>query len=575
LKKRTGRGNILKFWHYLSISTQMLIVFSTVLLISIISLSLINYSRVNEILKKKELENTQSVLNQVRSVVDTNLELIDRLSYVIFSNDRVIEILKYNPITFDNLSLKEYSDIENLLYDVLFTRDDLSGVSLYNNIGEVISTEPYNPAIDFDYLSELADIADGSLVWLNYNQESNTLSAVRKVYDFRMRPIGYLQLDIRKNSLLDMLSPSFTEKNGSILIFNRGKIILKGNPNYPVTESVQSAALSGKILEQDSNIIVSVDSLVNEWQYAGIIPLAEVYRDTITIRTYILFSTLLAVAIFSIVSMFITRKLTSSLHELAENMKTIYLKDWKPQIQYTGHNEIAYLIDQFNDMGLRLNSMAEELVEKESLQIKQQFETLQAQINPHFLYNTLDIVSWMAIRHKLPEISKIVLSMSDIMRYSITSSSTATLNDEISHIKNYLAIQEIRFPDKFKYRLSIDKSLNEIPVPKLILQPLVENSILHGFKGNKNNAVLSITAIKDGKGMIISIVDNGVGMPEHKATTLLDSLDVERSTGIGVYNVHRRLILTYGKTSGLEINSQLDVGTSIVIRIPFVESNSG
>lgn len=264
--------------------------------------------------------------------------------------------------------------------------------------------------------------------------------------------------------------------------------------------------------------------------------------------------------------------LTKPINRLSEAMKKVQEGDFSVRIMNRNHkDEIGKLTDSFNFMTDKIEVLIREVYQEKIAQKNAEMEALQAQINPHFLYNTLDSVNWMLIDKGDFEISEVIVSLGDLMKYCVDKhNSMVPLEMEIQYVLSYLKIQKNRLEDKLNYEIQVADDVRHWMVPKLILQPIVENSILHGIDQAKAAGQVLITA-KEYEGVLsITVKDNGTGMTPEELRHLCDTLEDEndRSSSIGLRNVERRIRLHYGEEYKLFIESTIGRGTRVVVRIP-------
>jgi two-component system sensor histidine kinase YesM len=237
-------------------------------------------------------------------------------------------------------------------------------------------------------------------------------------------------------------------------------------------------------------------------------------------------------------------------------------------------DELERLGDGFNYMMLRLKELMEDNYQQGIRRKEAELNALQAQINPHFLYNTLESINWeaMMMTGGSNKVSEMVTALSDLLRLSIShGKEIVPFGDEINHVKNYLFIQKERYSDKFDVEWYIDSSLYQHRILKLILQPLVENAIYHGIELKKGRGIIRIEASVEGAHMLIQVIDDGIGMSEEQLAIVRDSLkrdDGALNRGIGIRNVNERIQLYYGKAYGLHLFSEQGKGTTIQVRLP-------
>lgn len=246
----------------------------------------------------------------------------------------------------------------------------------------------------------------------------------------------------------------------------------------------------------------------------------------------------------------------------------IYTPVFEEKMTMTAKDEIGVLANNFLQMKEELLQLIEQIKTTERKEREQAIMALQAQINPHFLYNTLDTVYWMADEKEEDEICETIQALSELLRYSIGKKNTAArIQDEVHNIRNYIYIQKMRFEDLFQVEYDIEEAINKYSTFKLILQPFVENSILHGFVDRTEGGVIKIRGMLSDKGVVFEIEDNGCGMTQERIEFIMSS----ENSRIGVSNIYSRIKYLYGEDYGVYINSEVNHGTIVRIEIPAIE----
>ncbi|MCK5735518.1 MAG: sensor histidine kinase, partial [Spirochaetaceae bacterium] len=239
-------------------------------------------------------------------------------------------------------------------------------------------------------------------------------------------------------------------------------------------------------------------------------------------------------------------------------------------------DEIRELAREYDIMVGRISELMDENVREQELKRKSDLKALQAQINPHFLYNTLDSIIWMGEMNKSDEVVKMTSALSRLFRVSISKGrELITLRDELEHVRSYLTIQEMRYKNKFRYLIDIPEELMDCTVLKITLQPLVENAIYHGIRDIEYEGLIEIGGYREKEDIILTVKDNGEGMDRETLSALIDGIsdmndneNLNRQQGTGVRNVHERIRLYFGFEYGLNYESSKGRGTLISIRIP-------
>lgn len=225
-------------------------------------------------------------------------------------------------------------------------------------------------------------------------------------------------------------------------------------------------------------------------------------------------------------------------------------------------------------MAVKIRQLMQAIIREQESKRKSELDSLQAQITPHFLYNTLESIVWMIEAGKREEASEMVTSLARLLRISISKGKNIiTLQEELEHVENYLTIQSKRFKNQFTYEIQMEEGIGSLRTIKLIVQPIVENAIYHGMTGMYGDGEIRIHAYTEGEDLFISVQDNGMGMRPEQAEALLDytkEIKTGKGNGLGVRNVQERIQLYFGKEYGMVINSVVDEGTEVLLHLPKV-----
>ena len=283
----------------------------------------------------------------------------------------------------------------------------------------------------------------------------------------------------------------------------------------------------------------------------------------------------LMIVIFAAVSVFVARGITRPLAKLTGTMRRIQSGETQLRVEPLGSSEIGELGSTFNQMLDQVETLlVQEYQMKLSLQ-QAQFDALQAQINPHFLYNTLETMSSIAQIQGCMEVSALCESLANIFRYTLDLRAFSTLEKELIHLKNYIYVMDVRMHGSVRYDFEVDDGLLSCRLPRLTLQPLVENAIQHGVRGVKHEKNIRLTAVQDGEELIITIEDNGIGMDAGPVNARLAAdarTELEKGHSIGLVNINARIKMTYGDGFGVSVESEPGQGTAVTVRLPAEEA---
>ncbi|MFC5452426.1 cache domain-containing sensor histidine kinase [Paenibacillus aestuarii] len=486
-------------------------------------------------------------------------------------------------------SYQELSDITS--YFVLY---DQKGKPVYSSAFPSYSQLNIDP---MDVNSRL--LRSGIPVWNSQDRDifkHQAVSVFKSVVNPNGTVLGVVQFVLKAHSFP---VESFVEQSNFVIVNGDGGFVYENSPRgnlYPTAKELQAefgrSGTNGMSWNRKIDGIdhVAVSQKVPDTDWTMFVFTS---MDNLTLRnTELLYRNimiLLAIIMLSfLMAWFLSKFMIKPLTRLSEMMQFVGKGNFNQFLFYSKHDEIGVLVNSFNQMVIRIQELLEENVinrvrENELLALKSKAELrmLQQQINPHFLYNTLQAIDMRARKYKAADVSIMVSSLARIFRYSISTGDTIVpLSVELEHIRNFIRIQEIRFPEQFKVEWSITDGAGEVPVMKFILQPLVENSIQHGIGSYMSGGLISVSAHLENNHLVIEVCDNGVGMDEEQLATLRARLqqpysssvvehegNLNQGSGVGLRNVYQRLKLFYHDHVDMSVESEPLQGSKIRIMI--------
>lgn len=442
-----------------------------------------------------------------------------------------------------------------------------------------------------DWYTNYYPTAQNNFTYVSVDHKTKILSLLQDIHyvnteDFTKAYIGLIKLDIYANKLFT--PPQETETGfypyDVIVLDQNQNMVYSTNEDYEhfARSAVLEELSSDKMLLQDNMMILG--DVTSRYQLRVIFLFDEALllaekNDLMKIYIPILLGVM---GIIALAAFLFTRSFSDRVQKLVNKIKTAETGNLAITEEISGNDEIAVLDRQFNHMLRRLN----ELIQKNYIQQLEKKETelknLQLQINPHFLYNTLETISSTAAVKQAFEVCDLCEKLGDIFRYSLGKGRSGygdyvSIEQELNHIKNYIFIQKARFGNKFDVIYSIEPGIEKRQILRFILQPIVENAIVHGLSKNTSKGSLEITVSTEQDEILIKIEDNGVGMEPAKLLQLTAYIHAEdnkledHKQSIGVRNVHQRIRLSFGAPYGILIKSQLNSGSSFIIRLPLME----
>jgi len=594
---------ILKYFRSATIKKKMMLSYFVLIFIPLSVLTVVTYVNVSKGYESQIKFSANQSFDQAYKFLSYKINSLIASSDIVYFNTDVQTVLTRNRSEYEQDIIQQNIDMNKLdsfLYNFRNT-EDVFRVCIYvpgwlmyadqdinfSNIDRFKQTDAYKKLMK----------SQEKVMWLTpekIKDESNlsktvpVLSLLRKI---RSRErigdiIGIEKVSIQEENVKDIITKANITKTGVVYIQNsEGSIICSSNPdisNKPeikdrINEALSYEALSwNKITVGTENYTVNARAVSNtDWTLITAIPYSEVLSESTKIRNLLIILTLAIGVISYIIAYFISKSTTGRIIMLKNKMERVQEGDLDVNITSKSQDEIGVLINSFNYMVKRISLMAEQQY-KTGKDIKNaELKALQAQINPHFLYNTLDLINWKAIDNKVPEIAEISRSLAKFYKLSLSrGKDIIPIEDEIKHAKTYVEIQNLRFSNCITFEVDVAEELNQYYILKLILQPIVENAILHGILENRERRMgtIRLTGTLENETVLLSVEDDGVGMTKEKAQEILTVKGTSESHGYGVRNINNRIKLCYGQQYGLTYHSVPGKGTLVEIRIPAMKT---
>lgn len=536
---------------------------------------------------------TKALQNQE---ISYNLQASDKIKAQF---DFTIDLIKRTSLTLTHIlqdpTSKEADNIHSLLENILEIQPFINAISIIDTNGLIHATTLQNtpPSIDpfyTNYFSSSTLIDANSELWtsihsVEYSPHSPTrvISYIKPVFNAATRQlIGYITMDIDYHFMHNLFMVSSIQVNEKVMIVNSSGEILFNFPHftsfepilkrYPEIITSNKLQMKGKVFGKDS-IIVSERIQLADWKIVRMIQLDTITKSTHQITTFLKTMIILCGLLSLLYSIWLSHTLTKPILELHNACKRVEKGDFNFRVQTITNDEIGHLTRTFNTMLDQLHNFFQKEIENEKRKSEIQFQVLQAQINPHFLYNTLDSIKWLAIMQNVGNIATMSTSLINLLKYNLTDSNAiTTLNEEFESVTNYVNIQKFRYSDTFGFSYDLAADTLDCKVIRFILQPLVENCILHGFDELCENYTIHITSLIKDECLHIKVIDNGSGM-DLETTELLNQVDTKtkRFNHIGIKNIRERITLHFGPQYGLFYTSEIGVGTTAEIILPVLK----
>ncbi|MCC3357895.1 sensor histidine kinase [Bacillus sp. REN16] len=565
----------LKKWN--TMRNQILFIFLFVMIIVLLIVGLLTLRHVSFLLKSNAEKQIHQVAIEANGRIESLYEQINMSSKLVITDEGVQDILT-KPVDGEEISFQERQKLMGHVNRIMGNTDGIFSFQIFSSGQQrVIPLDEglLKNRIDKKWI-EKAKQTKGGLVWIGDDPlDKNNFLAIRGVslIERKYENGGYLLISINR----DHFQFAKSENQYSILLDENEKPIVQ-NYNGDISEIISNPE-SIIHLDEGEYIVTKETSNLTGWTVLILTPVSELTKGLAGIRTSIILSGVAGAIIFMIFSLFLSTVITRPIVHLTKTMQHAGQGTLTLNPDVSSVNEINELNSTYNQLVKETNHLIRMVYQKEILRSRSELKALQAQINPHFLFNTLDALHWSLEEKNEDELSEVVIAMSDLFRYTITKETDddwVYIKDEIKHIGDYMEIMKMRFGDRLHWEVFLPKDFEHVRIPKLIIQPLVENAILHGTGNKVGDSLVTVTVeeIKTDR-LRISVQDDGPGMDRDRINQIANSMKISgvastRGKGIAISNVNKRLKLYYNETlhSELLIESEPNKGTRISFEIP-------
>ncbi len=570
---------------FISIKAKILIICLTVIIIPVSVMTVNSYASSQRMLERKYTELMMDVAGQTNTRIEEYLKEIEKISLVAsFGMNSSVSAAAE-----DNYPLQEFLRHDNkenesaaygLLMNYVLMKDREIDFYLYNlNGGQdlfVGTNSPYN----YDYRPteeewfQFFRVSGSKTMTLDTHIDRQSSSGklviahARKILDMNSGTlIGILVVNIDLD-VIDVVGGRLQES-----LRSRFTIVDESdNIIYNADDSHIGHKFSETVRPDPSNHILVANPFDRErWTTYLYMPMDELSSEGEILRQNMMLLAILMIAFAAIVSISLSGVITRPIKKLMNSIQLVEKGQFDQVQDIQSRDEIGHLAVRFNRMSRELKRLVEQIQHEETEKAAAEMRALQSQINPHFLYNTLGSVKWIASMQRADTIVDMTDALIAMLRYaSRAEGAVVTIRDELANLRSYMAIQKVRYYNRIAMTVEVEESLLDCLIPKMSLQPIVENAIFHGLAGQDEDGTIVIRGSRDADGIAIEVEDNGIGMDEETVESLRRSLSEARDghRGIGLHNVQRRLQLHYGGRFGIAFRSRPGEGTTFRIALP-------
>jgi len=529
-------------------------------------------------------DKSSQVLNLSSSAIEAELERIEQISYQVIADTQLQSLLldiKTIESEYDRVIL--YQRVIERILSYAGSESSILSMHVYDSrgvehkIGNLTVIDPDK----MKQMAELAKEAKGEERWVFPDGKDAALISVREIRSYRsanfdLQHLGTLIIRINIGRIVQEAAASGI---GDMIIAAGDRTV------YPERPAFDPADLRGSLpskngyftqsFQSETYFISHFRSPETGWTYLNATPYNEIFESVVFIKRLVIGVFVVLFLLVILIGVRFSRSLTRPIENLIGRMKLVEKGNFEeanlltPDSTPKTMDEIGLLQRTFRLMVERINMLITENYSNRLMIKETEFRALQAQINPHFLYNTLESINWMAKVNRQPQISEMVEALGVLFRSSVSMKKPLlSLEEELEIVRSYITIQQIRFGERLSFSLDVPDRLLRTPIPKLTLQPLLENAIQYALEGMIGECAIGVAAEETAEGVRVVVGDNGPGMPEETLEQLKDGTLKARGNGIGLANIDDRIRLAFGEGYGLRIRSEPGTGARVIVDLP-------
>ena len=553
--------------------------------------------KISTLITKNNTEDlTLNTIEQYSRFLDSKALEFEKSTIAVLGNVRIQGLLrKLDKLDFERTSLLPY-DILNIVNQNTAQDQFLESYTFITPSGNALRFDREKGVDEYVYyrLEEdtIKDILtqmethSKKILWFPNEKKNNKINMVRKLYDIdNFEYLGLLIIEL-DSEFFDIVPVSSTHSNNPIILIanESNEIILSNTDNLTETKAdyliLQMFELFGeqKTFKYYDKDFMATGILTDrkKWKVVTILSMNYLLRYADFYKISIILITILSCIFAGFIAYYLSKNFTKNINILVNSMCEVEKGNFDIDIIPHSNDEIGLLSRRFSEMVDRINDLINRLYKQQLEKKNLEFKALRAQINPHFLQNTLGSIMWLAHRNKDFTVVKMLKSLIDLLRFSTNSSDFCSVEEETSYIKEYLSLQKYRLEDRFKVDYHIDQMVLAYKMPRFVVQPLVENALYHGIELSKENGIIKIVAYSNQESLFLEIHDNGIGMNQEKISSILsnESEEYRGLNSIGVANTNKRIKLYVGEEYGISYASSPGKGTIATITLPLKQDLS-
>ena len=560
---------MIKFFRNMKFRYKLITTYILLGVIPMTIMGLVWYNQTRTILMKQEKSSIENYLTQAVSNMDNQLRIYNNLSDYIAFNQQISHVVSHEYDSYYDMYNQFSNVLDPMLASLKYFHSDINQITIYTKNNVVKHNTTLAPITEIENEDWYKIIKGNNDIHWFVSQDEKKVFCARNIPTLENNyEVGVLYVQVDYEKLFESFKQMNDSNYGIFIMDELGNNIFNfdqfEDPNK--SRKMTFDEFNKGIGKENIYTIVTAHSVNNNWTVSLYKPQKLIYESTNFMITGNVIAIMLLIVFSIIITSVLSKVMVSGLEKLRANMEEVEKGNMEITVKSNNEDEVGALIRGFEKMILQIKALIEDVYESRLIQKDYEMKALQAQINPHFLYNSLSLINWMALETDQEDISKITLSLSTFYRTALNKGKNILrVRDEIKNMRSYLDIQLMMHDYEFDVDVQVEEDILDYNILNLILQPLIENAINHGIDLKTNGrGCIKIIGEKQNDEIVLIVSDNGVGMSNEQAESILTN----KSNGYGVKNVNERIKLYYGEQYQLKIESEIGIGTKVKVTIP-------
>lgn len=560
---------MIKFFRNMKFRYKLITTYILLGVIPMTIMGLVWYNQTRTILMKQEKSSIENYLTQAVSNMDNQLRIYNNLSDYIAFNQQISHVVSHEYDSYYDMYNQFSNVLDPMLASLKYFHSDINQITIYTKNNVVKHNTTLAPITEIENEDWYKIIKGNNDIHWFVSQDEKKVFCARNIPTLENNyEVGVLYVQVDYEKLFESFKQMNDSNYGIFIMDELGDNIFNFDQFEDLNKSRKMTfdEFNKGIGKENIYTIVTAHSVNNNWTVSLYKPQKLIYESTNFMITGNVIAIMLLIVFSIIITSVLSKVMVSGLEKLRANMEEVEKGNMEITVKSNNEDEVGALIRGFEKMIIQIKALIEDVYESRLIQKDYEMKALQAQINPHFLYNSLSLINWMALETDQEDISKITLSLSTFYRTALNKGKNILrVRDEIKNMRSYLDIQLMMHDHEFDVDVEIDECILDHNILNLILQPLIENAIDHGIDLKTNGrGGIKIIGKKQNDEIVLIVSDNGVGMSKEQAESILTN----KSNGYGVKNVNERIKLYYGEQYQLKIESEIGIGTKVKVTIP-------